>query len=139
MPEAKSDIKVIHPIAETLMVVPLAPSCPQGEIDESPKPAPRITRINDRPAAPAAPARIAPQETPLALLADTSAALVSRVSSVDICILISCPYTWLMGFVLILNIGSALTNICTFTHTWHLSSNKSENKFKFLRFADFFN
>src|SRR5690606_17800756 len=58
-----------------------------GEIDERPKPAPRITRINDKPAAPAAPARIAPQETPLALVDEVRVAVLSPLSSVEICIL----------------------------------------------------
>ncbi|MNH36643.1 hypothetical protein D3C79_974600 [compost metagenome] len=61
----------------------LAPSSAQGEVAAKPSPAPRITRINERAAAAAAPAKIAAHDTPERLGAslatdDSSAEVIMR-------------------------------------------------------------
>jgi hypothetical protein len=52
-------------MAEMVKVCMPMPSLAHGDIAERPRPEPRINMISDRAAAPAAPAKIAPQLTPL--------------------------------------------------------------------------
>jgi hypothetical protein len=64
-PEAAICVKANHIAAERPTVVAAAPLEGHGEIAEKPNPNPRITKISESAAAAAAPAKIAPHETPL--------------------------------------------------------------------------
>ncbi len=51
-------------MVETPIAAAVAPLSDQGEMLDKPRPKPRISKINESAGAHAAPARIAPQETP---------------------------------------------------------------------------
>ncbi|RZL10056.1 MAG: hypothetical protein EOP40_07765 [Rubrivivax sp.] len=57
---------MIHKMVDTPKVVAETPDEAHGDTDDSPRPVPRISRISERAAAAAAPAKIAPHETALA-------------------------------------------------------------------------
>jgi len=65
MAEASNCVSVSHRIVVTPKVEALIPSRAHGETDDRPSPTPRMSRISDSEAAAAAPAAIAPQDTPL--------------------------------------------------------------------------
>ena len=56
---------MIQIMLETPSDFALIPACAQGEIEDNPKPVPSMSKIRESAAAPAAPAKIAPQETAL--------------------------------------------------------------------------
>jgi len=53
-------------MADAPKVAALAPRCPHGETEDSPKPTPNINKISDSAAAATAPAKMAPHDTALA-------------------------------------------------------------------------
>jgi hypothetical protein len=58
-------VRVSQRIVDTLNAVPLIPAFAQGDTADKPSPTPNITKISDKVAAAAAPAKIAVQETAL--------------------------------------------------------------------------
>ena len=77
MPDAASCVKVTHRIVEMPKVAALTPACVHGETDDRPSPTPRISRISDNAAAPAAPASTALHDTPLAFAETRSSSALS--------------------------------------------------------------
>ena len=63
MPDAINCVMVTHTMVVAPKVVLLMPSCAHGETDDSPNPVPSISRIKERAAAPAAPAKMAGHDT----------------------------------------------------------------------------
>src|SRR5690606_33031596 len=86
-------MKITQMMVDTPKVVALIPSPDQGDVVANPSPAPRISKISDKPAAAAAPAKIAPQDTALAETAARFAASLrstpTAVSSSVVCLPVS--------------------------------------------------